>query len=42
MDSLTKTGQKNKDSMIFGHDMGVGEKYATEVNCSTAPMPDEE
>ena len=22
--------------------MGVGEKYATEVNCSTTPMPDEE
>ena len=26
----------------IGHDMGMGEKYATEVNCSTAPMPDEE
>ena len=26
----------------IGHDMGVGEKHATEVKCSTAPMPDEE
>ena len=26
----------------IGHDMGMGEKYATEVNCSTAPLPDEE
>ena len=25
-----------------GHDMGMGEKYDTEVNCSTASMPDEE
>ena len=25
----------------IGHDMSVGEKYATEVNCSTAPMSDE-
>ena len=28
--------------IIIGHDMGMGEKYDTEVNCSTAPMPDEE
>ena len=41
MDSLTQTGQKNKE-YDFGHDMGMGEKYATEVNCSNAPMPDEE
>ena len=26
----------------IGHDMGMGETYDTEVNCSTAPMPDEE
>ena len=26
----------------IGHDMGMGEKYDTEVNCSTVPMPDEE
>ena len=26
----------------IGHDMGMGEKYATEVNCLTAPMTDEE
>ena len=26
----------------IGHDIGMGEKYATEVNCSTAPMPHEE
>ena len=26
----------------IGHDMGMGKKYATEVNCSTGPMPDEE
>ena len=26
----------------IGHDMGLGEKYATESNCSSAPMPDEE
>ena len=26
----------------IGHGMGMGEKYATEVNCSTTLMPDEE
>ena len=26
----------------IGHDMGMGEKYATEVNYLTAPMPNEE
>ena len=33
---------EEQSQYVIGHDMGLGEKYATEVNCSTAPMPDEE